>query len=547
MRLVGERPSSLGPVKVAIVGGGPRGLWAAEELVARWRHTPQRTLTVRVFDPCHPGAGQVYRTDQPGCWRLNVRSSAVRTHMGTLDSWREDNAAELADFCPEHQVGDGFPPRKVVGLFLERSWNHLVEALPEACRVEHVPRAVNAAEVREDLLRNYDHVLLATGHASDWPGALSHQPPSSRDGRESRAVRATSTAVPVYGTDGALRYGCEENVRGIAPGSRIVVRGAALTFIDLIMWLRAHPIDGVTVEPYSRSGRFMEVKPDPSGALSNLDSADVGRAAEAIEAARSTEDIEAAIALAAAGLLAAAGGKASEVAISDVLAGHDSSGDPVADLRASLHVAEGAAEPSAAWAVGEAFRRVYSALVTRLSYGGRSHLLDPERWDALAHRMERVAFGPPAVTARAVLDGIDSGLIDPTAMRRSLKGANGLNSGEDARRDSAANEHSDSEAGEDSPAGTTVILADAVIPPPGIVPGTVTAELVDSGVLKRDPSTNAVLSGEDATVPTCGPATLAVVGRDVEGTVLGLDTLSRDMHREIPRWADMIASRAGVR
>src|SRR5699024_6633088 len=82
-RLGGGEPVTT-VMTVAIIGGGPRGLWAAEELLGLARERGA-TLDVHVIDD---GGPQAYDPAQPGEWLINVRASASRTGLGTFDAWR---------------------------------------------------------------------------------------------------------------------------------------------------------------------------------------------------------------------------------------------------------------------------------------------------------------------------------------------------------------------------------------------------------------------------------------------------------------------------
>ncbi|MDN8579994.1 hypothetical protein Q0O09_09055, partial [Corynebacterium bovis] len=81
------------------------------------------------------------------------------------------------------------------------------------------------------------------------------------------------------------------------------------------------------------------------------------------------------------------------------------------------------------------------------------------------------------------------------------------------------------------------VVVDAVLPPAGIVPGTLLAETlarhgVDAAEVSVDPD------GAVAGLPG-----LAVAGRDTEHLLPGADTLSRDLHDVVPRWARGVVTR----
>ncbi|RRO87545.1 hypothetical protein CXF30_07245 [Corynebacterium bovis] len=320
------------PVTVAVVGAGPRGLWAAECLAdeARAHRVP---VAVDVVDDAPPGAGAAYGPGQPDHWTLNVDSRIVRTGVGTFADWARrhgpgagaggaggpgDAGQPTGDAGDGNAAGDAgqttgdgnaagdagqttgdavpFPPRSVVGDFLADSWRALA-ADPDRApwfTLRHVRRRVR--DVRQvaggwsvDGV-TYDDVLLATGHAATWPGALPRygERGDRADGdRRDRRVRT----VGVYPPDG---------LRSIPAGARVLVRGAALTFIDAALELTVgrggrfvgtgtgltyRPGGGepAVIRPVCRSGRFMEVKPDPRGRLAGIrDDAAARRAGAAV-------------------------------------------------------------------------------------------------------------------------------------------------------------------------------------------------------------------------------------------------------------------------
>ena len=111
---------------VAIVGGGPRGLWAAEELTRLARERGVE-LALDVYDDARPGP---YDGDQPDYWLVNVRSAIIRSGIGTFDDWRATRG--------ESQPLAQFPPRRLVGEFLRDSWADLDGVTHIAARVEAV-------------------------------------------------------------------------------------------------------------------------------------------------------------------------------------------------------------------------------------------------------------------------------------------------------------------------------------------------------------------------------------------------------------------------
>ena len=90
-------------MRIAIIGGGPRGLWACERL-SHWSTEYGAAIEVDLYEPGRPGAGTVYRSDQPEFWRLNVNVALLRTGLGAYTEW----SGEPGD------TADPFPPRRAV-------------------------------------------------------------------------------------------------------------------------------------------------------------------------------------------------------------------------------------------------------------------------------------------------------------------------------------------------------------------------------------------------------------------------------------------------
>ncbi|QGU04444.1 Diaminopimelate decarboxylase [Corynebacterium comes] len=428
-------------ITVAIIGGGPRGLWAAEELlgVARERGA---AVALHVFDDGGPAA---YDPQQPEEWLINVRSSVIRTQLGSFDDWRGVH-------------DDPFPPRRLVGEFLAASWVALADHVPPRCTFTR--HTVHVAELEpgggqwcvEGEL--FDEVLLATGHATDWPGSLAHaQLPED--------VRVIASPYPAG------------NLAGIGPEDRVLVRGAALTFHDV-----TRACSPAVFIPVTRTGKFMVVKPE-IGTVDVREIIDAGR-----ERIRGVEDLPELV---------------------DVL-------DDVAG-----QLLERAGTTDTDWAAGIAWRDLYPAIVERASYAGRDSLAG---FGELARRLERVAFGPPPETAAHLQSLIDSGRVDPTHLHRGGEPLNDLVRELDI-----------------------TVVVDAVIPPPGVVPGTLCRSLVDAGHARVRPGTRGLDVEPDGTV--VGQKNLAAVGRMTEDVVLGNDTLSRTLHDVIPRWARRVVPGPG--
>lgn len=515
-------PDSPPAVRVAIVGGGPRGLWATERLLHHARESGV-PVDLAIFEPRTPGVGAAYDLDQPDSWIINVRSSVIQTHLGSFDLWRARRGEPVSE-----QGLDPFPPRRLVGEFLAESWQRLREDLPEGCRLTHLPHRVTGIEPADGewLLRTatdahrYPEVLLATGHPSHWPGELGDQLP----GLDLPVVRP---------------YPAGELAR-IPAGSRVLVRGAALSFIDAALSLTLergggftagedgqltyHPAgtEPATILPTSRGGRFMEVKPTSGSPLTQLDLAAATRCGDTgIRLAGDfAQFCTALLDTAARYLEIAAPGQVTGRTTAElraVLDGVDGSGDPVADLRCSQLVAQARVPASPQWAIGEAWRQLYPAIIWRTSHDGRETL---PGFHELSRRLERVGFGPPPGNTARLLALIDAGIVDTRLMDSAATDTAGLV------------QQSNADA-----------VVDAVLAPQGVVAGTLADSLVRQGLAQVVTTGRGLDVNRDGTV--AGLSGLAVIGRETEDTVLGNDTLSRTLHDVVERWARRVITTSG--
>lgn len=440
------------PTTVAIVGGGPRGLWAVEELLELAANHSDLHVAITVFNA--PSL-EHYGTDQPDYWRLNVQADYLYTKtLGEFGDW----AGNYTDYLP----------RALAGRFLEESWDNL--RVPDNASVSIVHEHVDDPD---ELRQRFDEVLLVRGHAETWQGEL-------------------DDALTVYPA-GSLAH--------ITAGSSVTVRGLSLTFTDAVLDLtigrggtsRHEGLKDVgtytpsgqepaVIHPYSRSGRFLTVKPDDAVEfdLSHLRATQSG----AVSLATSAGDIMEAI-IAGAQHLAP---KLSRSALDAVVEGNDSTGDAAEDFRRDFAVATGSIDPTsgdpatAGMVLAESFRAVHPALVNKLSF--------TEEFDDFhdyTDVLDRVVYGLPVVNARILLQLFDAGIVTT---------------------DTTLEHDSD-------------FTVDAIIPPAAKPP------IKTLRNARLSPNSN-----------------LAVAGRVTEGWIHGNDTITREYHEVIPNWAHDVYSRA---
>ncbi len=503
-------------IRVAIVGGGPKGLFAAERLVA---HLAARRAEaeVTVFDPQPPGWGAGFRPDQPDWLRLNVNAAIVNADGGGpgrpslglsgFTAWRRAHG--------EAEPLDPFPPRELVGRYFVDSWHELLTRLPPRVTLRHRTHKVrDLTHAGSGWLIDgtwFDEVLLSTGHAQSWPGALSHG-----------WVGPQPLVPQVYPVQRWL------SPQRVPSGSTVVCRGAALTFIDAALTLtegrggRFGPKgylptgdEPARILPVGRRGGFLQVKPDPDGPLASLELT-AARERGVRHCSGSVADVDAVLAAVwgtAADYLAIATGERDGFPPPGVVP--PSSDDPVGTLRLSLQVALGRHLPGQEWALGQAWRDLHPAVVRAVGHQSVPQHSWP-RFAAAQAALEPIGFGPPPINAAKLLALCDAGLVDV----RYLGG-----------------DWTEAVANAD-------VVIDCVLPPPGLVEGEWPDALVAAGVLVKGAGRRGVAVASDASCLSASGGIipgLSALGRPTEDVVIGNDTLSRTLHPSAELWAERVA------
>lgn len=539
-------------MRIAVIGGGPKSLFALLELNDRLPAASSRIVTVDVYDPLPPGAGSVWRVDQPEMLRLNVTASIVdaSSTLSTenLIAWVNRSAPEMS--------GEMYPPRKLVGRYLQEQFRLLSDQ--GKAKVSHIPRAVTGIE-RDGAhwrvsgpfgAQQYDEVLIATGHGLAQADLMD-------------PVAGALNSSPLIGD-----YDAVLTPSDIPAGSDVWIRGAALTAYDVVLllsegrggfWHQAKD-DGEGGRPEllycssgeeprritfsSRSGLLMDPKPEmvPDAIATCLNEHRQRLQQWGNELRADGGDTEVnqdglwAILLHCAQDCARAMGLAvsAQTLWRTALTGHsvEAGGGSwsgsmdhhsSAQLQNSLSVNDLKAPITTGWLWARVWSGLYFELVQardRLPRSIRTSIL----FGRVAHHLEKFAFGPPDLTARKLVALIDAGILH-------LAGP-----------------------GEGPPAGS--ILIDAVTPGPGVLGAAapkgsanceLMAKLLDKGHVSVRPGERGLLTETDATCVAQGGArseSLAAVGRPTEDPTLGHDTLNRSLHAEHRLWAQRIAGLA---
>ncbi|MFF9039282.1 FAD/NAD(P)-binding protein [Streptomyces sp. NPDC014892] len=248
-------PGPGGPLTVCVVGAGPRGLSVLERICANAGELV-RPVEVHLVDPYPPGAGAVWRTDQPGELLMNTVASQVTLFTDasvdcagptvpgpSLYEW----ACAVRDGVVDHDLParalvearrlgpDTYPTRAFHGHYLEWVFRHLLRTAPARVTVHtHRTTAIGLCEDTPDgpqtvTLANGERltglagVVLALGH-----GALTPSP-------EERALRSFADRHGL--TYVAPANPADTDLSGIAPGTPVALRGLGLNFFDCLALL----------------------------------------------------------------------------------------------------------------------------------------------------------------------------------------------------------------------------------------------------------------------------------------------------------------------
>lgn len=242
------------PLTVAVIGAGPRGLGILERIVAL---APRYDgdIHVDLVDPYPPGAGIVWRTDQPAELLMNTTiaeqtvfpdaSCGVSPHslgpdMGEWYRRTHDNSVP---------VDAVFGSRALYGEYLRWSYERLRALAPENVTVvHHATRATGLLEpTGTDWERQY--VRLEDGRtlaARAVVLCLGHIPARLSDERADWAQYAGS-AGPERLTYVPPGLPAEADLTALAPGEPVIFRGFGLGYFDQ-----------QTLLTVGRGGRFVE-------------------------------------------------------------------------------------------------------------------------------------------------------------------------------------------------------------------------------------------------------------------------------------------------
>ena len=495
---------------IAIVGFGPRGLAAAEYVLA-----DAPAIKIDVFDPCAvPAAGPNFMPDEPDECLLNLPLRAVDLPPPT-----GANAASFHDFVAR-EMGvapdpDSYVPRNMLGAYMAGRLDGLVQSYPDAL-------AHHAALVTE-AWRDGQGWWLTTADATHGPfHALLLSPGQPISRADDQLARWQDFAAD-KGFDVAPAYPGRALVTAAQgwAGKTIAVRGLGLSAFDVVGMLTlgvgGKIVDGQyqrsgreprLIVPFSRDGLPPMPKPamaqEPVYALQKDEKPQLltaVRAALGASPADARQMIAAALAPPATRITGqdAAPWLATET---DPDADHPQQ-EPVSFLQDAIAMADGHLAPCVAYAVGQIWRGMQSDL-RDIFHSTDGDPVTRAAIVAIDHSLKRITYGPPLSSARLMLTLVNDGMVQL-----------GLADGPDiALTDDGWVLDADI---------TAQVMIDAVLPAPKLaqLDDPLIRSLLRKGHLREDPGTGGILLDRGG----MAEQGLHVLGRMGEGSSIATDSI----------------------
>ena len=241
------------PVRVCVVGAGPRGLSILERLCA---NAGSAAVEIHLIDPHRPGPGEVWRVDQSR--HLLMNTVAAQVSMFTDDTvemagpvvagpslweWASRVVAPGlvgadADGVRQEALSlgpDSYPSRAFYGRYLSWVYRQVVARAPAGVSVRfHRGRAVRLADAGPDRVQR---VWLDDGRSIDGLDAV-----VLAQGHVPTAPTAPERVLHRFAGRHGLHYlrpanPAEVDLSRVLPGDRVLLRGLGLCFFDYLALL----------------------------------------------------------------------------------------------------------------------------------------------------------------------------------------------------------------------------------------------------------------------------------------------------------------------
>ena len=229
--------------RLAIIGGGPRGLSALEELFIELSiQNKEKEVIVSLFETSdNPGSGNVWNTQQLKTNWLNISERALQDLNSreklSVDGLNISEFSSYTNWLPEEEqhlapiVPDRFPERSKLGTYLNERFNSLavelqMEGFLKIIKSEVINIDFNAGVFSlktEEECYEFDEVLLTIGHQ---PTKLSDQLKNwKKHEKTNPKVQVFEEPYPVETIIASDKINSE---------SVVAIRGFGLAMIDVI-------------------------------------------------------------------------------------------------------------------------------------------------------------------------------------------------------------------------------------------------------------------------------------------------------------------------
>ncbi|SMO61713.1 2,3-diaminopropionate biosynthesis protein SbnA [Gracilimonas mengyeensis] len=233
--------------KIAIIGGGPKGMYGFERLAAQFKaHLVEHKVEIHVYNKtAHFGAGDIYQPNQPEYLLMN-------NPIGDVNMWIDEQPRpvvpeplSLTEWLQKKKnrtvIEKEYASRALVGEYLEDGFNAIANHLPEGVRGSYFQGevidlekenedecySIHVKTARGDVQKmphQYDQVLLATGHPKN---KLTEE---EKEYQQFAQQNEGTGFVPFI-------YPVNSELQEVAAGSSVAVKGIGLTFVDAVLAL----------------------------------------------------------------------------------------------------------------------------------------------------------------------------------------------------------------------------------------------------------------------------------------------------------------------
>ncbi len=226
---------------VAVIGGGPKSLYALERLTAELKAAPsKKIIEIHIFNKTpNFGSGEIYAPEQPDYLMINFCIGNINMWIDEKPKSVSPETLSLTDWLRQKLWGNvrvselDFAPRGIVGQYLEDGFRSIIENLPTNVTVKKIVGEVTDIEKtgsdftlkidENESNIKYRNVLLTTGHSSRNQTKTENL---YKDFTEK--IPETSFVPFVYPV---------ENLEHIPAKSKVAVKGMGLTFVDTVLAL----------------------------------------------------------------------------------------------------------------------------------------------------------------------------------------------------------------------------------------------------------------------------------------------------------------------